>query len=83
MPITLDLPPDALARLEAEAARRGTTVDALVADLAAGLGSAAPSSDSALDGFFGAGDSGDSEWASRDIHQLRHELAQRRFTESA
>jgi hypothetical protein len=31
--VTLDLPPDAAARLEAEAARRGITLDELVAEL--------------------------------------------------
>lgn len=34
MTILLDLPGDAQARLEAEAARRGTTVDVLVTELA-------------------------------------------------
>ena len=35
MTVTLDLPPDALARLEAEAQRRGVGIDAVVAELAA------------------------------------------------
>lgn len=37
MAVTLDLPAEAQARLEAEAARRGITLAQLVADLAAGL----------------------------------------------
>ena len=37
MSVTLDLPADAQAKLEGEAARRGITLDALVAELAAGL----------------------------------------------
>jgi len=35
MTVTLDLPPEAQARLEAEAGRRGITIDQLVAELAA------------------------------------------------
>ena len=35
MTVTLDLPPDALSRLEAEAQRRGVAIDAVVAELAA------------------------------------------------
>jgi hypothetical protein len=37
MTVTLNLPDDAAARLAAEAARRGITVDELVTELAAGL----------------------------------------------
>jgi hypothetical protein len=37
MSVTVDLPPEALHRLEAEAARRGVTLDELIAELAAAL----------------------------------------------
>lgn len=37
MPVTLDLSDEALARLQAEADRRGITVDVLIAELAAAL----------------------------------------------
>jgi len=37
MTVTIELPAEAEARLEAEAARRGITLDQLVADLAASL----------------------------------------------
>lgn len=84
MSVTLDLPDDAQSRLEAEAARRGITVDQVVAHLAAQLpDSGVGQASAALEEFFGSGDSGDSGWATRDIHELRHDLAQRRLGESA
>ena len=61
-------------RLAAEAARRGVSVDELSAQLlAAGLPQEDP-----LETFIGSGDSGIPAWASRDIHELRSELAARR-----
>lgn len=76
--MTLDLPPDATARLEAEAARRGITLDQLVAELASLFPSASsPEADTALRKFLRSGDSGDPKWATTDIHELRHELAHR------
>lgn len=78
MPVTIDLSPKAKARLIAEAARRGVTLDQLVAQLAADLPAVSPQPDDGLlDAFFGSGDSGDSTWATRDLQELRHELAQR------
>ena len=78
MPVTLDLAPDAQARLDAEAARRGITVDELVAEMSRQFPQPERSAaDRALDKYFGCGDSGDASWATRDIHELRHELAQR------
>jgi hypothetical protein len=78
MTVTIDIPPDARARLEAEAARRGITLDQLVTELAAQLPVAPKSATSGrLSEFFGSGDSGDARWATRDIHELRHEHAQR------
>jgi len=37
VPVTVDLPAEAIQRLEAEAARRGVSIDVLIADLAASL----------------------------------------------
>lgn len=58
--VTLDLPADAQARLEAEALRRGITVDQLVADLASSL----PAEDS-LETFIGSSSSGRGDLARR------------------
>ena len=78
MPVTLDLPPEARARLEAEAARRAITLDQLVAELSNQFPSSGPSgADDALGRFLGCGDSDDPTWATRDIHELRHDLARR------
>ena len=78
MPVTLDLPPEARARLEAEAARRGITLDQLVAELSNQFPSSGKSAtDDALGRFLGCGDSGDAAWATSDIHELRHDVAQR------
>lgn len=78
MPVTIDLPPEARARLEAEAARRGISLDQLVAELSNQFpvqGKA--DAGNALRKFFGCGDSGDPKWATTDIHELRHEMARR------
>ena len=82
MPVTLDLPPEAKARLEAEAeaeaVRRGITLDQLVAELSTQFASTGEASaGQALQKFFGCGDSGDPEWATTDIRELRHDMAQR------
>jgi hypothetical protein len=37
MPVTVDLPPETLRRLEAEAARRGVGIEVVIADLAEAL----------------------------------------------
>ncbi len=42
MPVTIDLPAEAQARLENEAARRGLTVNQLIMELAAALPDPAP-----------------------------------------
>ena len=74
MPVTLDLPPEARARLEAEAARRGITLDQLVAELSNQFPSSGTTvADDALGRFVGCGDSGDAAWATGDIHELRHD----------
>ena len=71
MTVTLELPAEAQARLEAEATRRGITLAQLVTELAAGLPAKQDETAGTLDEFFGSGDSGDTSWASRDIHELR------------
>ena len=72
MTVTLDLPAEVSARLEAEAARRGITLGALIAQLAAELPTTPEATESdALEEFFGSGDSGDPMWATRDIHEVR------------
>jgi hypothetical protein len=73
--VTLDLPAEAQARLRAEATRRGITVDQLVAEIADSFPAVATAKPGTLEGFFGSGDSGDPGWASRDLHELRHDLA--------
>lgn len=55
MTLSLDLPADALARLHAEAARRGVEVDVIVADLASLLPAEEPASASRSLAFVGAG----------------------------
>ena len=83
MTVTLELPAEAQARLEAEATRRGITVDQLVTELAAGLPAEQDRATGTLDEFFGSGDSGDPSWAGSDIHELRADAARRRLDESA
>ncbi len=78
MPVTLDLPPEAKARLEAEATRRGITLDELVAELSSRFPDPKERvKGEALKAFLGCGDSGDPTWATRDIHELRREMAER------
>lgn len=77
MSVTLDLPDALVKRLEAEAARRGLTVQELAVaalreqyegDLASPNGD-----EDALDAFLGSLDSGDPAWASTDTHRLRQD----------
>jgi hypothetical protein len=77
MPVTIDLPADAQARLETEAARRGLTLDQLITELAAAL----PAEDDPLEAFIGCGASGRSE--PFDIHRERTELAAKKLAEGA
>lgn len=74
MTVTLDLPVEAQARLEAEATRRGITLDQLIADIAAGLPAEDP-----LEAFIGCGASGRPE--PFDIHKERADLAAKKFAE--
>ena len=82
MTVTLELPDESVERLRREAKRRGVTLAELVAEIAAQLPDDALAEE-ALERFVGSGDSHDSEWATRDIHTLRSELAQRRPSEPA
>lgn len=67
MSMTFDLSPDAVARLEAEASRRGVTVEALVAELAQSFPVEDP-----LDAFIGSGASGRGD-LSRRHREIRAE----------
>jgi len=77
MTLTVHLPGDLAAALEAEAARRGQTPDQVATDLLAERLPAAPASDP-VEAFIGSADSGDAGWAGRDTRQLRAEAATRR-----
>ncbi|MFN0028497.1 MAG: hypothetical protein ACKV2O_15155 [Acidimicrobiales bacterium] len=68
MPVTIDLPAEAQARLEAEAARRGVTLDQLIADLAAAFAA----EDDPLEAFIGSGSSGRGDLA-RGHREIRAE----------
>ena len=71
MPVTLDLPAEAQARLEAEAARRGITLDQLIVALAADLPGDAPPARTHRLSFVAIGASGRTEPS--DIHRERAE----------
>jgi hypothetical protein len=77
MTMTVHLPDQLAAVLEAEAARRGQSPDWVAADLLAERLPAAVSGDS-VEAFIGAADSGDAGWAGRDSHLLGAEVAARR-----
>ncbi len=77
MTLTVHLPGEVAAALEAEAARRGQTPDQVAAALLAERLPAAPASDP-VEAFIGSADSGYPGWASRDTRQLRAEAAARR-----
>ncbi|MDZ4828221.1 MAG: ribbon-helix-helix protein, CopG family [Actinomycetota bacterium] len=74
MSVTVELPDDALRKLQAEAARRGVSIDQLIAELAAALPAEDP-----LDAFIGCGTSGRTE--PFDIHRERAELAAKKTAE--
>jgi hypothetical protein len=77
MSVVVHLSEELSRRVEAAAVARGISpeqvaVEAIESQLSAGDG---------LEGFIGSGDSGDPWWASRDIHELRADLAARRLGE--
>ena len=74
MSVTVELPEAALARLRAEAARRGVSIDEVIAELAAHLPAEDP-----LEAFIGCGASGRTE--PFDIHHERAELAAKKHAE--
>lgn len=77
--MTIDLPADAQARLAAEAARRGITIDQLVVELVESLPAGQePGTDHRLR-FVGIGASGRTE--PFDIHKERAELAAKKYAE--
>jgi len=65
--VTLDLPAEAQARLQAEATRRGITLDQLIAELAASFPAEDP-----LEAFIGSGSSGRGD-LSRRHREIRAE----------
>ena len=77
MTVVIELSGEDQARLEAEVSRRGITLNQLIAEVAKQLPPVSSAATNALEAFFGSADSGDSEWATRDIHELRHEIANR------
>ena len=69
MPVTVDLPEEALARLRAEATRRGVSLDELIVALAASLPSESPSGPKRSLAFIGLGAS-TSGRAARDADEI-------------
>jgi plasmid stability protein len=84
----VNLPEELARRLEAEAARRGVSPDEFAAEaLQRVLGDReqTPTQEraDAIEAFIGCGDSGDPDWAGRDIHDLRAEAAARKLARGA
>ena len=79
MSVTIDLPAETQARLEDEAARRGVTLEQLIADLAANLPDATTPRPRHRLSFVGIGASGRSE--AFDIHRERADLAAKKLAE--
>lgn len=73
---SVELSDEVLARLRAEATRRGVTVETVIAELAAQLPA---DTDDALAAFIGCGASGRTE--PFDIHRERRELAAKKYAE--
>lgn len=70
----VELPAGALRRLESEAARRGVSIDDVIAELAARLPVEDP-----LEAFIGCGTSGDTE--PFDIHRERDKMVAAKLAE--
>lgn len=86
--MSVELPDPLAERLAAEAARRGLTVEELALEAIEGrYGPSRPREatdrSDAVAAFVGCFDSGDPTWASRDIHDLRAEAAERKLAEGA
>ena len=87
--MTVEVPEPLAGRLAAEAARLGVDPAELAVEAIEGRyghdGSAPRSTEAqaALEDFLGCADSGDPDWASRDIHELRPEAAARKLAEGA
>jgi len=85
--ITVEVPEPLAGRLAAEAARRGRRPEDLVVEAIEGRYSETEPADAssgaqdALEAFIGCGDSGDPDWASRDIGELRREAATRKLAD--
>ncbi|MDZ7734266.1 MAG: hypothetical protein U5R31_15370 [Acidimicrobiia bacterium] len=73
---TVEIPEDAARRLQAEAGRRGISVDDVVVEFASRLPAEAPGAGRRLS-FIGVGASGDTR--PLDIHRERAELAERKL----
>lgn len=87
MAMNVDLPDAVADRITREATRRGLQPEELAVSA---LDHAFPASDGptdeqrkAAEDFLGSGDSGDPTWASRNIHELRSEFAERKLAEGA
>lgn len=78
MSVTVDLPPEVLRRLQAEADRRGLTIDAVIAELASGLPHEPAAKPKRLS-FIALGASGDTR--PLDIRRERDELAARKVAD--
>ena len=82
--MTVHLPDELLERLAAEAARRGKSVDALVAEMVAKQlppHLPADAGEDALEAFIGCGSSGSRE--PFDLRKARRELAEKKLAEGA
>lgn len=85
---TVEVPEPLAGRLAAEAARRGVTVDEVAVEALEGFygrTDTKPTAErlDALSAFIGCADSGDPDWATRDIHDLRSEAAARKLAQGA
>ncbi|MGQ0824888.1 MAG: hypothetical protein ACT4OX_07670 [Actinomycetota bacterium] len=69
MSVTVELPDEALARLQAEASRRGVTIDVIIAELAAALPAEAPNAPKRKLAFIGMGASSSGRVA-RDADEM-------------
>lgn len=77
--VTVKLPDDLAERLEAEAVRRGLSVEALAVETLEGHYRRRPTASDNLDAFIGCAASGTVE--PFDIHDARAKLAERRLAE--